>query len=195
MLYGEAVLLYIAAYYTAAHDAVRRHAAGPTVVMPVYQRRWSDFAQLDWFPPERFDRGLRSTPNVAYDLHLYQCFGQTWQARELPDILERAESGSGHWPSLSAIPADAIVSEFSLRLPEWDDAFPSAAALRALSPAERDEQYRRFALGQLRQFRRYEADCYFWTLCVDDPNEGYWDLRECFRRGWLRRGDWTDYGD
>ena len=103
-------------------------------MLPVYQRKFAELAAVEGFPPRRFGRGLRRDPNVAFDLHLYHCFGEdAWQRRPLHEILERAESGAGHFPGLSAVAGDALVSEFSLRLPEWSEAFPAKAALEALS--------------------------------------------------------------
>ena len=66
----------LAAYYVECYDAVRRHTAHATVVLPVYQRKFADLAAVDGFPPQRFGRGLRRDANVAFDLHLYHCFGE-----------------------------------------------------------------------------------------------------------------------
>lgn len=68
------------------------------------------------------------------DAHLYHCFGDGWQLdSSLHDVLECARSGEGHWPCLGDLPAPAMVSEWSLRLPAWDTRFPVARDLEGLS--------------------------------------------------------------
>lgn len=57
--------------------------------------------------------------------HLRSPSQDGWQMKaNLNDVLESADSGDGHWPCLRDLPAPAMVSEWSLRLPAWDSRFP-----------------------------------------------------------------------
>eukprot|EP00928_Gymnodinium_smaydae_P090743 TRINITY_DN74497_c0_g1_i1.p1 TRINITY_DN74497_c0_g1~~TRINITY_DN74497_c0_g1_i1.p1 ORF type:complete len:456 (-),score=74.67 TRINITY_DN74497_c0_g1_i1:95-1399(-) len=173
-------------FYVDAYAVIRKHT-DVTVVMPVYQRVWWWMRWWGWFPPPHFE-------NVAYDVHLYQCFGFLWQRFcGLRQTLSSARTGCGHSPSLDAVlnsGHDAIVSEWSLRLPEWDASWPVAKAMRDLGEAEAAKVYKEYAANQQSQFERAQA-WYFWTWKVDasDANcgrgEPHWDMRECLRRGWL----------
>ena len=183
------VAFFERAYAAAAHaaDAARAPGAAPLVVVaPVYQRRLAELAAGGRFPP-----AARARARFACDLHLYQCFGECWQRRALDDHLRRARDGRGHFPGVDEVPGPLVVSEWSLRLPEWEPRFPAGRALRdAPDPAA---VYRRFAAAQLRQFAARGAGWYFWTWKVDAPSanggagEPWWDLRECLDRGWIDR--------
>jgi glucan 1,3-beta-glucosidase len=179
-------------FYERAYAAARQHTSA-TIVCPVYQRGWHDFESAG-FPPSHFD-------NVRYDCHLYHCFGHGWQ-RETPlaTALDAARSGDGHYPCLHDLPAPAIVSEWSLRLPTWDGSFLVARDLSALEAAEVHRVYRRLGKGQVRQFAERNAGWFFWTFKVDaskangGAGEPHWDLRECIRRGWLDPRWWGGTG-
>jgi len=173
----------LVAFYCDAYAAIRSHSQ-VTVVMPVYQRMWWWLRFWGQFPPPHFD-------NVVFDLHLYQCFGWPWERCSLSGALRSALSGFGHFPSLRHILSsghEAMVSEWSLRLPEWDASWPIARELKAC--ADRDAVYREYASAQLQQFAASRA-WYFWTWKVDAGaangglGEPHWDLRECLRRGWI----------
>ena len=104
-------------FYERAYEAVRRHSADVGIVFPCYQRSWGDFAAAGFNPPPHM-------ANVAFDCHLYHCFGDNWQRETtLDEALSCARTGEEHWPCLPHLPAPAIVSEWSLRLPTWDRAF------------------------------------------------------------------------
>jgi len=170
-------------YYDRAYAAAREHTAA-TIIFPAYKRDWSDFAALS-FPPVHFE-------NVMIDAHLYHCFGDGWQLEaSLDDVLEAAQTGDGHWPCLRELPAPAMVSEWSLRLPEWDSSFPVARDLATLDESSRQTAYQQLGRGQIEHFAQLGASWYFWTWKVDatdrrgDAVEPYWDLRECVRRRWL----------
>jgi len=170
-------------YYLRAYATARKHTDA-TIVFPAYKRDWSAFATLS-FPPEHFE-------NVMIDAHLYHCFGDGWQMKaNLNDVLESADSGDGHWPCLRDLPAPAMVSEWSLRLPAWDSRFPVARDLAHLDERERQRAYQQLGQRQIENFARLGASWYFWTWKVDatdargEASEPHWDLRECVRRRWL----------
>merc|ERR1711924_308424 len=172
-------------FYCDAYNVIRKFS-DVTVVMALYQRDWFYFRWMNFFPPSYFR-------NVAFDLHLYQCFGDNWQALSLSYALESAKTGEGHWPSVKDVIDSGypvMVSEWSCRLPEWNPDWQVAKDLN--ESKNRDKAYALYIGNQLKQFEDTEA-WYFWTWKVDAPgaNDGrgepHWDLRECIRRGWVTR--------
>lgn len=180
---NEIPLAKLTDFYDRAYMAAREHT-GATIVFPAYKRDWSGFAAAR-FPPAHFE-------NVMIDAHLYHCFGDGWQLEtSLDDVLECAYTGDGHWPCLRDLPAPAMVSEWSLRLPAWDSSFPVARDLANLDQSSRQATYQQLGRGQIEHFAQLGASWYFWTWKVDATDkhgraaEPHWDLRECVRRRWL----------
>ena len=173
-------------FYEKAYHAARPHTQC-SLVFPAYKRAWSDF-EAAGFPMTYFE-------NIVIDAHLYQCFGDAWQREtSLEESLENARTGEGHFPCLTHLPAPSCVSEWSLRLPVWDDKFPIAQVLAAKDEAAQHAIYRKLGRAQVMQFASRGASWYFWTWKVDAPSanrgaiipgEPMWDLRECVRRQWL----------
>ena len=158
----------------------------------VYHRGWWEFREASphGYPPAHFD-------NVHFDCHLYHCFGDGWQQTTLDQMLDCAKTGDGHCPCLEDIPTPGIVSEWSLRLPVWDQSWPVVKDLAALNEEGERYAYRQMGKGQVRQFASNGAGWFFWTFKVDAPTanngsgEPHWDLRECIKRGWLDPRWWT----
>lgn len=169
----------LAEFYCNAYNAIRQHSESVTILMPVYQRSWWWLRTYNSFPPKHWH-------SIAFDVHQYQCFGFPWQTHiGLKRTLEWAKTGFGHINSVSEIKNSgyaAVCSEWSLRLPEWDDSWPVARDLAACE--NRDEQYKIYASNQIHQ---YDAGLawYFWTWKVDNDPEDHWDLSRCMKKGWL----------
>jgi glucan 1,3-beta-glucosidase len=177
-------------FYRKAYAAIR--SAGMSceavdVIFPVYQRNLVDFTSLG-FPDASMDRAV-------LDLHLYQCFGDGWTQLSLQQHLTRAADGTGHWPGIYEVTDAghlASVSEWSLRLPDWDPSFGMYAEWSKMSDAERGEAL--FEYGA-RQMRQYSAGVGWWFWCwkVDVATEPWWSIQECVDRGWLKPGLWQQF--
>lgn len=180
----------LSTFYTCACKVIREctpRRPDIVIILPVYHRHWGDFHPF-------FEMISCVDANVAVDLHLYQCFGDVWQSRDLEDHLSRARSGQGHSPgvvdivSSSRIPV--IVGEWSLRLPTWGTSWP-CRRVNAMAPEDQGQVYRQFAEAQLHQFSTLTLGHFFWNWKVDagrangGEGEPFWDLQACLERHFI----------
>lgn len=133
-------------FFLEAYAVIRKHMPpeAVTIYFPVYTRSIDVLVTLGLRPEE-----LR---NVRVDLHLYQCFGSDWQSRALLTHLDYAKSGTGHCPGIDGVLRagfEVVVSEWSLRLPLWNPAWPPAQEWSALDRASQNQLLRQFALNQV----------------------------------------------
>mmetsp|Transcript_15406 Transcript_15406/g.30416 ORF Transcript_15406/g.30416 Transcript_15406/m.30416 type:complete len:525 (-) Transcript_15406:58-1632(-) len=178
----------LVAFYRSAYAAIR--AAGMVnvdVFFPVYQRSLSEFTSRS-FPDTSMVRAV-------LDLHMYQCFGGTWTCLTLKQHLARASDGGGHWPGMVEVAAAGqlcAVSEWSLRLPDWDPSYGMFAEWATLNEEQRGAALREYGARQVKQYERGNG-WFFWCWKVDVPGEGepWWSAQQCFERGWMDRVDWV----
>lgn len=172
-------------FYRDAAAAIRGAgmlAGKVTLLFPAYQR------SLQELKDQNFPGGLQ---DAVLDIHLYQCFDQPWSWLGAEEHLARASDGKCHWPGLPEcqdLGVEAAITEWSLRLPDWDEAFPFRAEWLAYSQAEKDHVIAEFARRQVAQFKKASIWT-FWCWKVDADGEHFWSAKECVARGWLWPGD------
>uniref|UniRef100_A0A7S0B2T8 glucan 1,3-beta-glucosidase n=1 Tax=Pyrodinium bahamense TaxID=73915 RepID=A0A7S0B2T8_9DINO len=166
-------------FYDCAVRTIREAGMPPdevAVVLPAYRTERLDEIWRLW--NRRFDGFARHT-NVAFDLHLYHCFGPWWQRQGLGSHLRMAKR---HRKILRRVPA--VVGEWSLALPPGaragDDAHEEDLALAA------------FAAGQLEAYGQASHGWFFWNWRDSPRQHAGWDARKCFERQWLTKGNLED---
>jgi hypothetical protein len=141
------------------------------VVLPVFRTERLDEIWRIW--NRDFD-GFARHPNVAFDLHLYHCFGQWWQRQGMGEHLRMTRR---HRKVLRRVPA--VVGEWSLALA------PQAVGDEE---AEEDAALCAFAAGQLEAYSQASHGWFFWNWRDrEDPTNAPWDLRRCVDRCWISK--------
>lgn len=158
-------------FYDRAVRAIREAGMPPdevAVVIPVYRTERLDEVWRIW--NRRFD-GFAEHPNVAFDLHLYHCFGTWWQRQGLGNQLRMTRR---HRKILRRVPA--VVGEWSLALPPYSRSGDN----------EEDKALRTFASAQLEAYNQASHGWFFWNWRDGpEPESEYWDLGRCLERGWI----------
>ncbi|CAE7408438.1 exgA [Symbiodinium necroappetens] len=145
-----------------------------SIVLPVYRTERLDEIWRLW---NRVLDGFASHANVAFDLHLYHCFGAWWQRQGLGSHLRMTKR---HRKILRRVPA--VVGEWSLALPD------RALAQTDIEEAQ-DQAYKAFAAAQLDAYSHASHGWFFWNWCDSPAHHPGWDARTCFQRHWLAQAD------
>lgn len=162
-------------FYDQAIQAIRSCGMGPeevSIVLPVYRTERLDEIWRIW--NKVFDGFVRHA-NVAFDLHLYHCFGAWWQRQGLNSHLRMTKRDR---KILRRVPA--VVGEWSLALPH-----------RALCQSDDEDQaYQAFATAQLQAYSHASHGWFFWNW-RDSPEQHLgWDAQMCLQRRWLSQAEW-----
>jgi len=160
-------------FYDRAVEVIRGAGMPPeevAVLLPVYRTERLDEIWRLW---NRSLDGFARHANVAFDLHLYHCFGAWWHRQGLGGHLRMARR---HRKVLRRVPA--VVGEWSLALP------PAACGDE---PREEEAALRAFAEAQLEAYSQASHGWFFWNW-RDGPQHPGWDAGRCLERGWLQLG-------
>jgi len=164
-------------FYDRAVRAIREAGMPPdevAVVLPVYRTERLDEIWRVW--NRRFD-GFARHANVAFDLHLYHCFGAWWQRQGLGSHLRMTKR---HRKILRRVPA--VVGEWSLALP------PAARALDDEGDTAAEEvALRAFATGQLDAYSQASHGWFFWNWRDSPRHHAGWDVQKCIEHSWLSK--------
>lgn len=162
-------------FYDQAIQAIRSCGMGPeevSIVLPVYRTERLDEIWRIW--NKVFDGFVRHA-NVAFDLHLYHCFGAWWQRQGLNSHLRMTKRDR---KILRRVPA--VVGEWSLALPQ-----------RALCQSDDEDQaYQAFATAQLQAYSHASHGWFFWNWRDSEHHPG-WDAQMCLQRRWLSQAEWS----
>lgn len=158
-------------FYDEAVRTIRAAGMPPdevSIILPVYRTERLDEVWRLW--NKHYDGFVRHT-NVAFDLHLYHCFGAWWQRQGFGGQLRMTKR---HRKILRRVPA--VVGEWSLALPQ-----------RALAEedVQEDDAYKAFASAQLDAYSQASHGWFFWNWCDSPLQHPGWDVRTCFSRGWI----------
>jgi len=159
-------------FYDEAVRAIRGAGMPPdevSILLPVYRTERLDEIWRLW--NRRFD-GFARHANVAFDLHLYHCFGAWWQRQGLGSQLRMTKR---HRKILRRVPA--VVGEWSLALPQ--------RALAEGDPQDEDKAYQAFASAQAEAYSQASHGWFFWNWCDSPTQHPGWDVRTCIERQWL----------
>ena len=153
-------------YYLDAYQCVRRQIGPEQAAVVIH----------DSFRPYEWDHFMSGPDyaNVILDTHLYQCFSEADNQRDIHAQLEVAAVDRKKQLDRMQGELPCIVGEWSLGLP------PNA--LKDLDALAREEAMRAFASAQLVTYESVRG-WYFWTYRTEDG--GGWSLRDSVERGWL----------
>ncbi|CAE7568358.1 exgA [Symbiodinium natans] len=160
-------------FYDEAVRAIRAYMPPDevSIMLPVYRTERLDEIWRLW--TRAFD-GFARHANVAFDLHLYHCFGAWWRRQGLGSHLRMTKR---HRKILRRVPA--VVGEWSLALPD-----------RALAQSDtKDQAYKAFAAAQLDAYGHASHGWFFWNWCDSPDHHPGWDARTCIQRHWLAQAD------
>lgn len=160
----------LCSFYDRAVRTIREAGMPPDevgIVLPVYRTERLDEIWRIW--NRKFD-GFAQHTNVAFDLHLYHCFGPWWQRQGLGSHLRMTKR---HRKILRRVPA--VVGEWSLALPPHarEEADDEEGALRT------------FAAAQLEAYGQASHGWFFWNWRDCPRQHPGWDAQQCFDRQWL----------
>lgn len=166
-------------FYDRAVSAIREGGMTPdevAVILPVYRTERLDEIWRIW---NRDYDGFARHPNVAFDLHLYHCFGPWWQKQGFGGHLKMARR---HKKIMRRVPV--VVGEWSLALPPQacsdDDRF------------EEDQGMRAFASAQVDAYSQASHGWFFWNWRDSPKQHVGWDLRRTLERQWLTKAQLSD---
>eukprot|EP00442_Polarella_glacialis_P052733 CAMPEP_0115071614 /NCGR_PEP_ID=MMETSP0227-20121206/13769_1 /TAXON_ID=89957 /ORGANISM="Polarella glacialis, Strain CCMP 1383" /LENGTH=600 /DNA_ID=CAMNT_0002458263 /DNA_START=197 /DNA_END=2000 /DNA_ORIENTATION=+ len=160
-------------FYDEAVRAIREEGMPPdevSILLPVYRSERLDEIWRIW--NKAFD-GFGRHANVAFDLHLYHCFGAWWQRQGFGSQLRMTKR---HRKILRRVPA--VVGEWSLALPQRS---------LAENPQDEDQVYQAFAAAQLDAYSQASHGWFFWNWCDSPLHHPGWDVRTCLERGWVSK--------
>lgn len=160
-------------FYDRAVRAIREAGMPPdevAIILPVYRTERLDQVWRLW--SREYD-GFSQHANIAFDLHLYHCFGTWWQRQGLANQLRMTKR---HRKILRRVPA--VVGEWSLALP------PQA---RGDCQLEEDQALTTFAEAQLDAYSQASHGWFFWTWRDSPLQHPGWDLRKCLTRRWMNK--------
>jgi len=166
-------------FYDRAVQTIREAGMPPnevTVVLPVYRTERIDEIWRIW--NRKFD-GFAQHPNVAFDLHLYHCFGAWWQRQGLGSHLRMTKR---HRKILRRVPA--VVGEWSLAL--------GPHARGGGDPHAEDQALRAFAAGQLEAYSQASHGWFFWNWRDSPQQHPAWDVGKCIERQWLTKAQLSE---
>lgn len=180
-------------FYDRACTTIRKCGMSPdqvAIVLPVYRTERLDEIWRIW--NKRFDGFVRHA-NVAFDLHLYHCFGVWWQRQSLASQLRMTKR---HRKILRRVPA--VVGEWSLALAERARRADDEDDDEALAPeAKEDQVIRTFASAQLEAYSQASHGWFFWNW-RDSLRPGAdrgWDVQHCLERRWLTQEQIEELAD
>jgi len=165
-------------FYDRAVRTIREAGMPPdevSIVLPVYRTERLDEIWRLW---NRHYDGFARHANVAFDLHLYHCFGPWWQRQSLGTHLRMSKR---HRKILRRVPA--VVGEWSLALP------PRASGD---CPQEEDDALRAFAAAQLEAYGQASHGWFFWNWRDSPRQHPGWDAQKCVERHWLGKAQITE---
>eukprot|EP00928_Gymnodinium_smaydae_P079623 TRINITY_DN63501_c0_g1_i1.p1 TRINITY_DN63501_c0_g1~~TRINITY_DN63501_c0_g1_i1.p1 ORF type:complete len:636 (-),score=131.57 TRINITY_DN63501_c0_g1_i1:73-1980(-) len=163
-------------FYDRAVSVLREGGMRPdevAVILPIYRTERLDEIWRIW--NRDFD-GFARHANVAFDLHLYHCFGTWWQRLAMQQHLRMSRR---HGKILRRVPA--VVGEWSLAL-----SGRAVAAGSGGSTCEK-EALCSFAAGQLEAYSQASHGWFFWNWRDKPQENACWDLTQCVERGWLSK--------
>jgi glucan 1,3-beta-glucosidase len=166
-------------FYDRAVATIREGGMRPdevAIMLPVYRAERLDEIWRVW--NRDFD-GFARHANVAFDLHLYHCFGPFWQRQSFAQHLRMTKR---HRKILRRVPA--VVGEWSLALPPAAD---PAKAGDGISRQEEADAMRAFAEGQLDAYSQASHGWFFWNWRDSPLQSAGWDYNQCVERQWLKR--------
>eukprot|EP00746_Dinoflagellata_sp_MGD_P007683 gnl/MRDRNA2_/MRDRNA2_115252_c0_seq1.p1 gnl/MRDRNA2_/MRDRNA2_115252_c0~~gnl/MRDRNA2_/MRDRNA2_115252_c0_seq1.p1 ORF type:complete len:617 (+),score=105.43 gnl/MRDRNA2_/MRDRNA2_115252_c0_seq1:108-1958(+) len=159
-------------FYDQAVAVVRESGMAPdrvAVVLPVYRvQRLEEI----WWTWHHAHNGFLRHPNVAFDLHLYHCFGGWWHKLSLEQQIQMCRK---HQKLLRRIPS--VVGEWSLAL--------GRAAANAEGTALPS-----FAKAQLDAYSYASHGWFFWNW-KDSPQCDVWDFTKCMQNAWVSSNQWV----
>jgi len=160
-------------FYDRAIRTIREAGMPPdevSIVLPVYRTERLDEIWRLW--NRKYD-GFAQHPNVAFDVHLYHCFGPWWQRQCLASHLRMCKR---HRKILRRVPA--VVGEWSLALPPY---------ARGDCSQDEDEALRIFATAQLEAYGQASHGWFFWNWRDNPRGHAGWDAERCVERRWLSK--------
>jgi len=163
-------------YYSRAVQTIRDAGMAPdqvAVILPIYRTERLDEIWRIWH--RKFD-GFMRFANVAFDLHLYHCFGPWWQRQSLPAHLRMTRV---HRKILRRVPA--VVGEWSLALPH--------RARCADDDGDMDENhaFQAFAAAQIEAYGQASHGWFFWNWRDGPLQHASWDLQRSVEQRWFGR--------
>jgi glucan 1,3-beta-glucosidase len=153
-------------YYLDAYQCVRKHLPPEQAAVVIH----------DSFRPYEWDHFMSGADyaNVILDTHLYQCFSDADQQRDISGQLEVAAVDRKTQLDRMRGELPCIVGEWSLGLPP--------KAMDGLDGLAREAGMRAFGAAQLVTYESTRG-WYFWTYRTEEG--GGWSLRDSIERGWL----------
>jgi glucan 1,3-beta-glucosidase len=167
-------------FYEKAVLAIREEGMLPdavSILLPVYRSERLDEIWQLW--NHQYDGFIRFA-NVAFDLHLYHCFGSWWHRQGFASHLRMTKR---HRKILRRVPA--VVGEWSLALP--------LQSLAEGDAEQEDQAYRMFAEAQLDAYSQASHGWFFWNWCDSPHMHPGWDFRTCNDRRWLSKEQITSW--
>lgn len=153
-------------YYQDGYQRVRKHLGKERAAVVIHD----SFRAFEW-------ENFMTEPdhdNVILDTHLYQCFSDQDQQRDIGSQIEVAAVERKQQLDKMQQQHACVVGEWSLGLP--------SKSLEGLDPFARDAAMRAFGAAQLVSYEGTRG-WFFWTYRTEEG--GGWSLRDCINRGWL----------
>mmetsp|Transcript_74939 Transcript_74939/g.173771 ORF Transcript_74939/g.173771 Transcript_74939/m.173771 type:complete len:593 (+) Transcript_74939:44-1822(+) len=166
----------LCSFYDQAVRTIREAGMAPNevaVLLPVYRTERLDEIWRVW--NRNFDGFARHT-NVAFDLHLYHCFGPWWQRQSLGSHFRMVKR---HRKILRRVPV--VVGEWSLALP------PAARDAGDEGEPQENSALEAFGASQLEAYNQASHGWFFWNWRDSPRQHAGWDARRCFEQRWLTK--------
>jgi len=161
-------------FFARAVHTIRENGMPPDEVAITLSIFRADRLDAIWRVWNREFDGSVLHANVAFDLHIYHCFGPWWTRQDLGAHLRMAKR---HRKILRRVPA--VVGEWSLSLP------------RRAQAGDEDEVMRAFAAAQFDAYSQASHGWFFWNW-RDGPAQPMWDMRQCVERRWISKAQLVD---
>jgi glucan 1,3-beta-glucosidase len=162
----EVPLEILKSYYQDGQQRIRKQLGQQRAAVVIHDA----FRPLEW-------KNFMSGPdygNVILDTHLYQCFSDQDDQRDLSGQIEVAAVERKQQLDQMQKQLPCLVGEWSLALP-WK-------SLQGLDPLGREAAMRAFGAAQLLSYETTRG-WFFWTYRTEKG--GGWSFRDCVDRGWL----------